>query len=216
VKAFGVTFLALPRGRGAAEAVEVGWPERAAMTTLALACVVLGLGAGPVSAQLGALVSPSAPAPRWELTGAGAVAGHLSLPVVAASLVLLGLAVVAGARLFGPVRSRLAETWACGIALQPVHQYTSTAFAKPIRLMFSGIVRPVREIEIVHRAGTRAVETVHYRAHIAPIYERYIYRAVTDRLVVISHVVRRAQNGSLQLYLAYLVGALLLGLVLAR
>lgn len=216
VKAFGVTFLALPRGRGAAEAVEAGWPERAAMTTLALACVVLGLAAGPVSAALGALVSPSVRAPRWELAGVGAAAGHLSLPVVAAALVLLVLAAAAGARLVGPVKTRLAETWACGIALQPVHQYTSTAFAKPIRLMFRGIVRPIREIELVHRAGTRAIETVHYRAHIAPIYERYLYRAVTERLVAISHVVRRAQSGSLQLYLAYLVGALLLGLVVAR
>ena len=90
------------------------------------------------------------------------------------------------------------------------------AFAKPIRLMFADIVRPVREIDIVHRAGTRFVASIHYRAHIAPVFERYGYRSITRALVVGSHVVRRAQNGSLQMYLAYTFVALLIGLVLAR
>jgi hydrogenase-4 component B len=116
----------------------------------------------------------------------------------------------------GPVRTRVAETWACGIALHPVHGYTSTAFAKPIRLMFRDIVRPVRDVEIVRRAGTRFVASVHYSAHVAPVYERYVYVAFTARLVQVAQLIRRAQNGSLQTYLAYVFAALLLALVLAR
>jgi len=74
----------------------------------------------------------------------------------------------------------------------------------------------VRDIGIVHRAGTRFVASVHYRSHLAPVFERYVYAAITDRLVAAAHVVRRAQNGSLQLYLAYVFAAMLIALLLAR
>jgi hydrogenase-4 component B len=217
VKAFGISFLALPRSPQAATAREAGRLELAAMGALAFACVALGLGAAPVVSFIGQLVpfaaAPPA-APALGLTGLGA--GRLFVPGVA--LALLAFAVLAAIvpRLLGPVRSRIAETWACGITLQPIHEYTATAFAKPIRLMFRDIVRPVRDVGIVHRAGTRFVASVHYRSHIAPVFERYVYLAVKDRLVAAARVVRRAQNGSLQLYLVYVFAAVLTALLLAR
>ena len=119
-------------------------------------------------------------------------------------------------RVLGPVRTRVAETWACGVPLQAIHEYTATAFAKPIRLMFRDIVRPVRDVGVVHRSGTRFVASVHYRSHIAPVFEQYVYRALTDGLLFIARIVRRAQNGSLQTYLAYVFAAALVALVLAR
>jgi len=217
VKAFGISFLALPRSQHAAAAREAGALEVVAMGTLAAACVALGLGAVPVVSFIGQIV-PSAGAPlagpALGITGVGS--GQLVVPGVAVALVALGALAVSLPRLFGRVRSRVAETWACGITLQPLHEYTATAFAKPIRLMFRDIVRPVRDVGIVHRAGTRFVASVDYRSHIAPVFERYVYVAIKDRLVAIAHVVRRAQNGSLQTYLAYVFAAVLTALLLAR
>src|SRR5688500_8985897 len=43
VRAFGITFLALPRSETAGHAREVAWTMRAAMAALALACIVLGV-----------------------------------------------------------------------------------------------------------------------------------------------------------------------------
>jgi hydrogenase-4 component B len=217
VKAFGVSFLALPRSPHAAAAREAGALELIAMGTLALACVALGLGAVPVVSFIGRLV-PTAAAPLAgpALGLANAGAGRLAVPGIAVALVALAALAVFLPRLLGPVRSRVAETWACGITLQPIHEYTATAFAKPIRLMFRDIVRPVRDVGIVHRAGTRFVASVHYRSHIAPVFERYVYLAIKDRLVAVAHVVRRAQNGSLQTYLAYVFAAVLTALLLAR
>jgi len=156
-------------------------------------------------------------------TGATIVLTVIALAVVGVILRMAGRmrstgwAVALGlARLSGPISIRQGETWASGRVLHPNNQYGAVAFAKPIRLMFADIVRPVREIDIVHRAGTRFVASIHYRAHIAPVFERYGYRSITRALVVGSHVVRRAQNGSLQMYLAYTFVALLIGLVLAR
>jgi hydrogenase-4 component B len=217
VKAFGVGFLALPRSPHAAAAREAGALELVAMGALALACVALGLGAVPVVAFIGQLVpSAAAPLTGGALGPTGVGAGRLVLPGIALALAALAAGALLIPRLLGPVRTRVAETWACGITLQPIHEYTATAFAKPIRLMFRDIVRPVRDVGIVHRAGTRFVASVDYRSHIAPVFERYVYLAITDRLVALAHVVRRAQNGSLQTYLAYVFAAVLTALLLAR
>src|SRR5437870_1471572 len=71
VKAFGISFLALPRADAAAGAQEAHGSIRAVMSMLALGCVVLGLGAphalGHMYRILGSLssftgVAPSAPA----------------------------------------------------------------------------------------------------------------------------------------------------------
>jgi len=217
VKAFGVSFLALPRSPHAAAAREAGALELLAMGMLSLACVALGLGAAPVVSFIGELVPSAAASPLGPALGLTSIgAGRLVVPGVALALVALAALAVLVPRLLGPVRSRVAETWACGITLQPIHEYTATAFAKPIRLMFRDIVRPVRDVGIVHRTGTRFVASVHYRSHIAPVFERYVYLAIKDRLVAVAHVVRRAQNGSLQTYLAYVFVAVLTALLLAR
>ena len=141
----------------------------------------------------------------------------LKVPWLAIAVVALARAVPALARLAaGPVRTRVVETWACGVVPQPLNEYTSTAFAKPIRLMFRDLVRPVRDVDVIHRLGTRFVARIEYRSGVAPVFERYLYRALTDRLVATARLLRQIQNGSLQAYLAYLCAALVALLVLAR
>ena len=216
VKAFGISFLAMPRSPEAAYAREVGGLELAAMAGLAAACVALGLAAAPVVAVIGTLLRVSVLAVPGGVGAAAPPGAQLFVPGLAVAIPALGALAIGLVRLLGPARIRRGETWASGRALHANNQYSAAAFAKPIRLMFADIVRPVREIEIVHRAGSRFVASVHYRSHIAPVFERYVYRSVTDALVLGSHLVRRAQNGSLQTYLAYLFVALLFGLVLAR
>ena len=224
VKAFGVGFLGLARSARAAEARETGRAELAGMAILAAACVALGLGAAPVVSALGpataALAGSAMPAGGAVLHAqpAGVIAaGSLALPWLAVAVVALALAVPALARLAaGPVRTRVVETWACGVVPQPLNEYTSTAFAKPIRLMFRDLVRPVRDVDVIHRLGTRFVARIEYRSGVAPVFERYLYRALTDRLVATARLLRQIQNGSLQAYLAYLCAALVALLVLAR
>jgi hydrogenase-4 component B len=218
VKAFGISFLGLPRSAAAATAREVGRIEIAAMAVLALACVILGLAAAPVTRVIAsALPLGTAIGTPAVLGGAGTpVAARLFVPGLAVALAGLAVAFLGAVRLLGPVRSRRAPTWASGGLLHPNNQYSALAFAKPLRLMFRDIVRPVREIEIVHHGESRFVASVHYRSRIAPVFERYLYGAVTGALVSASHVIRRAQNGSLQTYLAYVFVALIVGLVLAQ
>src|SRR5205814_1164175 len=133
------SFLALPRSPRAAAATEAGRLELASMAILAVGCVALGLAAAPVTSAIGGLVPLAAP-PLAGALGLGAVAsGRLIVPQLAAALVALGAAATIAPRILGSVRTRVSETWACGITLHALNEYTSTAFAKPIRLMFRGI-----------------------------------------------------------------------------
>ena len=71
VKAFGITFLALPRGAGAAEARESGALMLAPQAALALACVAIGLLPGPVVSVLARLAGGLVGAPPGSGAGGG-------------------------------------------------------------------------------------------------------------------------------------------------
>ena len=60
VKAFGITFLAIPRSPEAAAAHEVSWSMRAGMVVLAVACLVLSIGAFEIVPRLSSFVAPHA------------------------------------------------------------------------------------------------------------------------------------------------------------
>ena len=70
VKAFGITFLALPRGAGAAEARESSGLMLAPQAALALACVAIGLFPGPVVSVLARLAEGLVGARRRDLRAA--------------------------------------------------------------------------------------------------------------------------------------------------
>src|SRR5579864_1195064 len=98
VKAFGISFLALPRSESAAQAHETGISMRIGMGILAAGCVALGLGAtwflpvfDVITAQtIGTTVSSSLVSANGFVLTAGTVrAGTVSTVGIAAMLVLL-------------------------------------------------------------------------------------------------------------------------------
>jgi hydrogenase-4 component B len=218
VKAFGVAFLGLPRSEHAAHALEAPLLLRAGMLMLALACVALGIMPGTATTLLAG--------PTAQLVGqALATSGETTLSTTAATLdpVLLLGAVVAAAgltflatRLGSRVPARVVPTWACGYALKPRMQYGSTAFAKPIRLFFRAIVRPERAVEAEYHLAPLFLARVRTRGALQPLFEQRLYGPVFAVFLRASEVARRLQSGSLRLYLAYILGTLVVLLVVAR
>lgn len=217
VKATGMTFLALPRGRGAADAVEVGRSMRAAMGGLALACVAIGIAAGPVAGGIAAVA--------LETLHLGSGTAAVALPVVgldavyqAAPLALLLVAIAAFTWLAGRRgRSvRRVPTWTCGIVPEPAFEYTATSFAKLIRLYFGPILRPTREITVELHVGTPFPRTVRYHGRVSHVIDERLYGPLHRTAVGAAQLIRRLQSGSLQLYLAYAVATLLTLLLIAR
>jgi hydrogenase-4 component B len=226
VKAFGITFLAIPRSPEAAHAHEAPSSMQAGMATLAVACVGLGLAPFVVVPVLGSSlaglggVAPAtvAVAPALPLRVPG-TSGQMSAPLLALGLVLLLALVPLAIRILGADRRlRVADTWGCGrIGQTPRMEYTATAFAEPLRRVFAELYRPTRDLSIdFHPASKYFVQSIEYRSEIHPWFERVLY----DRLL---HVVRgaatwarRLQGGSLHLYLLYMTLAFLALLTAAR
>jgi hydrogenase-4 component B len=224
VKAFGITFLALPRSDAAARAHEAPVTMRLAMLTLAASCVALGLGPTLVIPVLGAVAAsvlgeaPPATVGDW-----------LTLRVSGgyASLSTLAIAIALGAALLVPLvalplvrasrRTRAYETWGCGRIVQTARmEYTATAFANPFKRVFDFFYRPTKRLDIEFHPESRFfVERIEYENPARSIFHDWLYRPALDLLRAGARAAGTLQSGSANLYLAYILAALLLMLVLA-
>jgi hydrogenase-4 component B len=220
VKAFGITFLALPRGTGAAEARESGALMLAPQAALAAACVAIGLFPGPVVSVLarlagglvGAPPGPGLVADVSRIAPAPGAFDGLSLPLAALAFVAaLGLAAVLAAR--AAFARRPAPTWGCGGELTAEAEYTATAFSKPLMLIFGAIYRPTREVSTLETTPYYARE-VRYRAEVEPTFERFVYRPLTRGVLRAAERMRVIQAGSLHAYLGYVMALVLFLVVL--
>ncbi len=202
VKAFGITFLAIPRTLAAERAHESPVSMQAGMLTLSVACVALGL-------------APSVIVPLLESSLAG-LNGFTASPVVfTPTLTLVPLAL----RILGAdQRLRVGDTWGCGrIGQTPRMQYTATAFAEPLRRVFAELYRPTQDLSIdFHPASKYFVQSIEYRSEIHPWFERVLYGGLVLVLRTTARWVRRLQGGSLHLYLLYMTLAFLVLLTAAR
>ena len=221
VKATGFTFLGLPRSAAAAAAHETTIFARAAMGLLAATCVLLGLGAGQVAATLltvarqtlhvdGAAVKVAA---VTATPGSGEAATYAALSL---GLLLLAAITVIAVLSLPRTRPRRVDTWACGIAPKAAFQYTSASYAKPIRLYFRRILVPDREVRVDYHPGTAFPSSISYRSEVTLIIEDRLLKPAHQFSLRAANYARRIQGGSIQLYVLYIVLAVLALLVWAR
>jgi hydrogenase-4 component B len=159
-KAFGVTFLGRPRTAHAEHAIEAPGPMIAGMVWLASVCVVLGVAPGYAMALLdaptatllhgpvaSAIVSARGPLVlSTALPSSGVNATSISMTLVAGLLAGLAAAAWTLRRGVGHASHRVAPTWTCGMSPTSRFDYTATAFAKPLRLVFEALYHPRREV----------------------------------------------------------------------
>jgi hydrogenase-4 component B len=226
VKAFGITFLALPRSPEAERAQESPLSMRVGMGLLALACGVLGLAPFAVVPLLGGVLAGlgGLPDTRASFTLNLSLQTPESFGTMSPTLVAVGLLVVLG---LVPVamwlvrvnrRLRVADTWGCGRIGQTARmEYTATAFAEPLRRVFAEIYRPTKELTIdFHPESKYFVQSIEYRSEITPWFERAVYDPFLRLVRLVAGQVRRLQSGSLHLYLMFVTVILVILLVAAR
>jgi hydrogenase-4 component B len=218
VKAFGMTFLALPRGEGASKAHESPALMLLPQAFLAAMCVLLGLAPGivlrvlsGVAASLpGVRPSPEMVRSAFAISPGPGHFDHLAPPSVALA-VLAGVVLAGALSLLAGYAVRRVPTWGCGGELTAQTEYTATAFSKPLMMIFRAVYRPTREVETVGEA--HFPQEVHYRAEIEPTFERFLYRPLTRGVLRVAERMKVIQAGSLHAYLAYVI-VLVLSLVL--
>jgi hydrogenase-4 component B len=228
VRAFGISFLALPRSRAAEEAHESPAVMLVPQAFLAALCVGLGLFPGVVLAALGGVMR-SLPGlqPRADtVQGALEVLSMASIPPNVSTLdpfdrlvpVLLGVVLLAGVAVAGFLATwrgrevRRVPTWGCGGVLDARTEYTATVFSKPLVMIFRAVYRPTREVEALADVSPYFPQEVRYRSEIEPTFERYAYGPLLRAILRVANGMKVVQAGSLHAYLAYVLvlGVLLL------
>jgi hydrogenase-4 component B len=224
VRAFGITFLALPRTECVNRTHEASWTMRLSMALLAAAAVALGVAPvtvlRPLSQAAAGLIGQQ---PDLAFNLSSVAAGNSFATIapgwVALTLVVVMLSVWLGFRLSGAnLRRRYYETWGCGRAVQSASfEYTAAAFANPFKRVFAFLYRPVITTEIEGDNQSRLfLKTIQYRHESRSIIEEGIYAPLGLAIRRISARVRAVQSGNVHSYLLYMLLALVAMLLVAK
>jgi formate hydrogenlyase subunit 3/multisubunit Na+/H+ antiporter MnhD subunit len=225
VKAFGISFLAMPRSPEAANAHEAGWAMRTGMVLLALACPVLAVLTVPVLSAIGGALGGVGGLPAASTTFSLGVIletpqalARMSPVVIMAVLAAAAIGVWLATRLVSRGGRRVDDTWGCGrIGQTSRMEYTSTAFAEPLRRIFGELYRPTDDLTVTEHAGSPYhIRAITFRTQLHPWFERGIYGPLVRAAEAAAARVRALQSGSINAYLAYIVLVLvvLLGMVI--
>jgi len=219
VKAFGISFLGMPRSSHAEDAHEVSISMISGMAILASLCLILGIFPGTVTgviAPVSFLITGSYGIPSYQgLIFISESSAGLSPQFLLITMVVMAIATIVFIYTVGGKRKiTFAESWDCGIpSLTPRMQYSATAFTKPIRNIFKRIYLPRRELSVSYIVKPFFVKSIRYSGEITPFFERYLYEPVVNIIHRIAGKVRLLQSGSLHLYLGYILVTLILLLV---
>ena len=123
-----------------------------------------------------------------------------------------------GVRLMSRGTRRVDDTWGCGrIAQTSRMEYTSTAFAEPLRRIFGELYRPTDDLTVtVQPDSPYHIRGISFRTQLHPWFERGLYDPLIRAATGAAAGVRALQSGSINAYLAYIVLVLvvLLGMVI--
>lgn len=215
VKAFGITFLAKSRSHESEKAKESDKTLLSGMSVLAFLCLVLGVFSSQAIVYLGNITKDLrvfSSDISSVTTGSGSVIvrdGYASLSLMWVLILMVSLTVaayLAVKKISGDRRERICGTWDCGANLNPRMEITATSFSRSIISMFSGILKPTKQIEIeYHDANVRYfTKSSTVTLGIANVYKSYIYGPLTAMIVNISDITKRIQCGNINLYLLYI------------
>jgi len=226
VKAFGITFLALPRSPEAEHAHESPLSMKIGMGILTFTCIALGLAAFVVVPILGRVLSGFGGLPDTHAVFTMNLTvqspnrfGQFSSIWIAAGLLVLLVLIPLVMRLFRVNRRvRISDSWGCGkIGQTSRMEYTATAFAEPLRRVFAELYRPTKEVSIdFHPDSKYFVQSIDYKSEIPLLFSRWLYEPFLNLIRSTARQVRRLQAGSVHLYLVYVTVILVLMLLAAR
>jgi hydrogenase-4 component B len=108
-------------------------------------------------------------------------------------------------------RTVIGPAWDCGLpGLTADNEYTATAFSKPLRMIFSVLYRPRREIQAEYEVSPYYPSAIRFESEIEHPFEKRLYNPLRDRIMAAANRMKGIQAGSINLYLAYIFITLIL------
>ncbi|MFA6096957.1 MAG: hydrogenase 4 subunit B [Candidatus Paceibacterota bacterium] len=224
VKAFGVTFLAKSRSHESENAKESDRTLLFGMSVLAFLCLALGVFSDRVVIYLGNITNsllifsneiPFMPAGNGVISVRSDHASLAMMQIFILIVLFAAIAYFAVKKISGSCKERIYGTWDCGANLNPRMEITATSFSRSIISMFSGILKPTKQIDIeYHDANIRYfTKSSTVTLGIGNIYKSYIYGPVSRMIIGISDIAKRIQCGNINLYLLYIFMTIIILLI---
>jgi hydrogenase-4 component B len=225
VKAYGITFSALPRSAHASHAREVPMLMVIPMVVLAAAIVVLGLWASsvaPVMARVAASLTggvPLAASQNGILQPGGLTQTSVSTPLVAWLLVAIPvipvvlLSVLRGVRL---KRRHMGDAWACGYTQEATMTVSANGFGQPVEFMFARLFNLREQCSVSAGLDRSLTQTTAAATRIEPMLDMNVLAPLVRAAQKVGTFIQRLQHGDFRLYCLYVVIALVILLLTAR
>lgn len=217
VKAFGVTFLAMPRSKQAEQAKEVPGSMILGMAMLAVVCVAAGVWPqwmihilkNVVAGHAGLTADNLFQTSQWYAVAFQAQQGSfglITMPIVVIIITVCLLVAFLFARAVGTPKVETNETWTCGQIPTARMEYTATGFAEPIRRAFGDILHPVARLTTDDAAQNpyHGVK-MSLKVQVSYFINEYLYQPLANGILNLASSFKRVQAGSLQLYIGYIM-----------
>jgi hydrogenase-4 component B len=93
--------------------------------------------------------------------------------------------------------------------------YTATAFAKPLRLVFAALYRPRRKVTRETAGTPYVVRRIHYAGEVVDLAETEVYHRVVWGISALSQAIRAKSTGRIHWYIGFVLAALFVALLLS-
>ena len=216
VRFFGIAFLGRSRNEIADHAHESDVFMLIAMGISSILVVACGIYPTPV---MWAACSALKLDPGFVATAMGTVGwGGSGNFVTFSPLLLLVLLAIISVAVFMAVSgsSTFVEedvTWNCGTYPTPRQQYSAIGFSKPVRRAFDYMLKPKRQVTYVRKDHAYFGRQLSYKLEIPDMITEKLYAPFQQRFVKISAVLRHLQQGSVRLYVGYVMAAMVAVLI---
>ena len=212
VKWFGISFLGQARSPMAERAKEAHTVQYIAPFLVAGLAVLSVLWP---SATLALINVPLSVMSTGETAGVGLAIGR---PLFTASVYLIIVSLLTFIIVILSKRGtrRVTATWNCGAPLTPSMQYTATGVTKPVRILFAKVLGSHRQVERDFAGTGYSLHSLSYQGRIKEFFEDLLYRPIIRMLLWLAAQIRKLQEGSIHLYLGYLLITVIVVLFLGR
>lgn len=210
VRLFGVVFLGRCRSKAVDKAHEQPFFMILALGIEAVLIVAVGVFPSPlVAAMEGVFTGNSDMVPISDgfslfWSGTGNFSDQLSVycPVIFAIIgfVLFGICYLS---VMGNNLVRREVTWNCGTYPTARQQYSATGFSKPLRRAFDFILKPRREKVYLEKQHDYFGRRVRFNLFVPDRFTDRLYHPVEHFMVRLSSTLLMIQQGSVRLYIAY-------------
>ncbi|WP_407310792.1 proton-conducting transporter membrane subunit [Desulfosporosinus sp. SB140] len=212
VKWFGISFLGQARSQDAERAREVHAVQYVPSLILSGIAVLTVLSPATI---LDLINLPLTVLRLGETIG---LSSSLGKPLSISSAYFLILILLLGGVMLFTQRGakRVTATWNCGSPLTPSMQYTATGLTKPIRILFSKALGSKRYVVRDFAESRYSLRSLNYEGRIKEVFEDIFYRPLIRGLLWLAAQIRKLQEGSIHLYLSYLLITVVIVLFFGR